>query len=158
SKQDVLSFFQGAGVAAQCLADLRQRLSMDARSVNKFELVRTVLTRLNQDGEATLRERREILKRIVEFEDFSVCWENERLAAQGLVQRIRHVVGVKDSFTRMKDERERERAEHKRAQEVRAAEIAKRASMRNAIKTDLFSLFSEPNPWKRGKRLEGVLN
>jgi len=95
---------------------------------------------------------------VVEFEDFSVCWDNVRLEAQGLVQQVRHVVGVKDSFTRMRDERERERAEHKRAQEERAAELAKCTNQRTAIKTDLFALFAEANPWKRGKLLEAVLN
>jgi hypothetical protein len=117
-----------------------------------------VLTKLNEDGEKSLRERREVLKRVVEFEDFSVCWDNVRLEAQGLVQQVRHVVGVKDSFTRMNDERERERAEHKRGQDTRIAELAQRAKMRTAIKTELFALFAETNPWKRGKLLEAALN
>src|SRR5688572_15529653 len=79
SKNDVLVFFQGAGVPAQHLGDLRVRLANDRQSINKFDLVRTVLTRLNEDGERALRERREVVKRVVEFEDFSACWDNDRL-------------------------------------------------------------------------------
>jgi len=69
----------------------------------------TVLTRLNDKAETTLRERREIIKRITEFENFSSCWDADRLKAKGLVSQIRQVVNVKDSFTRMDQERDAER-------------------------------------------------
>ena len=111
SKKAVLLFLQGAGVGSDLLADLWHRVEQDKSSINKYEIVRTTLTRLNQRGEATLRERREILKRVTEFEDFSVCWHDDQLKAKGLVGEVRRVVGVKDSFTRMKQERERERHE-----------------------------------------------
>ena len=55
-------------------------------------MVRTTLTRLNERGEAALRERREILKRVTEFEDFSTCWPNDQLKAKGLVAEIRRVI------------------------------------------------------------------
>ena len=126
--------------------------------MNKFDLVRTILTRLNQDGDASLRERREVVKRVVEFEDFSVCWESDRLAAEGLVERVRRVVGVKDAFARMAAERDRERSEKSRASDARAADLAKRNIERTTIKNDLFALFAEPDAWKRGKSLESVLN
>jgi restriction system protein len=158
SKKDVLMFFRGAGVSQTHLAELAQQVSQSPASVNKFDMVRTVLARLNAAGESELRARREVLKRVVEFEDFSGCWENDRLEAQGLVHRIRTVVNVKDSFTRMKDELERERAEHRREHEKRAAEHTKREAAREEIKRDLFALFAESNPWRRGKQLEAVLN
>src|SRR6185369_8180627 len=71
---------------------------------NKFAIARTVLTKLNEDGESALGVRREVLKRVVEFEDFSACWSGDQLEVQGLVHRIRHIVGVKDSFPRMQTE------------------------------------------------------
>src|SRR5216684_1549155 len=108
SKRDVLVFFKGAGVASAATADFAQRVATDKDSVNKYEIVREVLVRLNDKGEATLRERREVLKRVVEFEDFSTCWPNDQLKAKGLVAEIRRVVGVKDAFTRMSLEREDE--------------------------------------------------
>jgi len=90
-------------------ADLRQKLATDRNSVNKYEIVREVLIRLNDKGEASLRERREVLKRVVEFENFSTCWPSDQLKAKGLVAEIRSVVDVKDSFGRMRQEQEAER-------------------------------------------------
>ncbi len=158
SKQDVLTFFRGAGIAPEYTNDLTERLAKDKANINKYEITRTVLTRLNDKGESTLRERREIIKRITEFENFSSCWNADRLKAKGLVAEIRQVVNVKDSFTRMDQERDAERkkrqAEHLAKQE--AAEAAKIQT--ESIKKEFYSLFSETNPIKRGKALEGVLN
>jgi restriction system protein len=96
SKKDVLLFFKGAGVNSTLTNDLSVQLKMDKASINKYEIARTVLTRLNEKGEATLRERREVLKRITEFEDFSTCWPKDQLEAKGLVAEIRRVINVKD--------------------------------------------------------------
>lgn len=73
-------------------------------------IVRTVLDRLNAKGKPSLLERREILKRVTEFEDFSTCWASDQLKAKGLVAEVSRVIGVKDSFTRMKQAQENERA------------------------------------------------
>ena len=51
SKNDVLVFFKGAGVPAGMTADFRQKLATDRNSVNKYEIVREVLVRLNDKGE-----------------------------------------------------------------------------------------------------------
>jgi restriction system protein len=67
SKKDLLLFFRGARVPETMLADLGQQLSTAANDINKFEIARTTLRRLNERGEATLRERRELLKRVVEL-------------------------------------------------------------------------------------------
>jgi hypothetical protein len=58
------------------------------------------------------------VKRVTEFEDFTTCWPSDQLKAEGLVARVRQVVNVRDSFTRMKQERDGERQE--RLQTVRA--------------------------------------
>jgi restriction system protein len=89
-------------VGDSVLSDLEARLRKDRNSINKYEIVRTVLERLNSKGEPALRERREILRRVTEFEDFSTCWPSDQLKAKGLVGEISRVIGVKDSFTRMK--------------------------------------------------------
>ena len=115
SKRDVLLFFRGAGIRESMLRDLYQRLKEDASSVNKFDMVRTLLARLNEAGDAALGERRVLLQRVHDFEEFSTCWENDRLEAQGLVGQIRQVVNVKDSFTRMRQEREEEARKHREA-------------------------------------------
>lgn len=109
SKKDVLLFFRGAGVSHSLTEDLWKCVETNRRSISKYEIVRTVLTKLNDRGESALRERRVILKRVVEFEDFSTCWPDDHLKAKGLVSEIQRVVNVKDSFTRMHQERESER-------------------------------------------------
>ena len=88
AKRDVLLFFKGSGVADSVRADLEEQLRKDRHSINKYEIVRTVLDRLNAKGEPALRERREILRRVTEFEDFSTCWPDDQLKAKGLVAEI----------------------------------------------------------------------
>lgn len=160
SKRDVLLFFQGAGVERKSINDLLLRVEQDRESINKYDIARTVLSRLNGAGETTLRERREVLKRIVEFEDFSTCWPNDQLKAKGLVAEIRRVVNVKDAFTRMHQERESERQRRQEKEKARLAiQLQKQAEL-DSIKSELFALFGMPSSQnqKRGKMLEGILN
>ena len=61
---------------------------------------------MNEGGEAMLGARRELLKRVTEFEDFSRCYESDVMKAKGCVAEISRVINVKDSFTRMAQERD----------------------------------------------------
>lgn len=158
SKNDVLVFFKGAGVSARMTADFRQKLATDRSSVNKYEIVREVLVRLNDTGEASLRERREVLKRVIEFEDFSTCWPTDQLKAKGLVAEIRRVVDVKDSFGRMRQEQEAERKKRLDDEKKKVAAQNARKEKLEQVKRDLYSLFGQTNPQQRGKQLEDVLN
>ena len=158
SKRDVLIFFQGAGIGVSTISDLDKQLRNDPKSINKFDMVRRVLTRLNEAGDATLKVRRELLKRVVEFEDFSTCWPEDRLEAQGLVSQIRSVINVKDSFTRMRQEREAE-ANKNRENIRRGAEALKQNREKLAsIREDFNHLFAMDDAHKRGRLLERVLN
>jgi len=159
SKNDVLLFFRGAGTADALMADLQAKLVRDRSAVNKYELARSIIERLNAKGDACLRQRRELLKRVSEFEDFSTCWPNDQLKAKGLVGEVQRVINVKDSFTRMSKEREAERAERVRAAErQRQQEDRKRAQLQEA-KNDLYALFSlEDKPQERGILLEKAIN
>jgi len=138
--------------------DLVRRLNQDKESIGKYEMARKVLTRLNEKQEKSLRERREVLKRIIEWEDFSSCWPNDRLKAQGLVAQIRSVVNVKDSFTRMNLEREEEARRRREELEKRQQLEQQRRHALQQVKRDLFALFNEKNPQLRGKASEKVLN
>jgi hypothetical protein len=157
-KADVILFFRGAGVGRSITDDLEERLNRDRSSLGKHEIARTVLTRLNEKGEASLRERREVLKRVAEWEDFSTCWPNDRLKAQGLVAQIRKVVNIKDSFTKMKLEKEAQERKHRQAQEEKSKREHERKTVLAKIGTDLSRLFGMANSQQRGKALEGVLN
>lgn len=159
SKKDVLLFFRGAGIADAITSDIAAKLAATPKEVNKYEMVRTVLERLNSKGESTLRERREVLKRVVEFASFDSCWPDDQLKAKGLVATVREVVHQKDAFTRMDNAREQER--QIRIEENQRAVNAKRerASRIEAAKTSLYALFaSSSTPQQRGKQLESALN
>ncbi len=158
SKQNVLTFFKGAGVDPRLMSGVTRKVNEDKDSITKYEIVRTLLEKLNEKGDATLAARREVLRRIVEFEDFSTCWPDDRLKAQGLVAQIRQVVNVKDSFTRMREELEREQRERRAEQEAKLRQDQQRREALAAVKADLFALFGEPQPHRRGKKLESVLN
>lgn len=159
SKRDVLLFLQGAGVAQEDLAEATRIVTTSSDSINKYEIVRNALTKLNARGDSGLAPRREVIKRVVEFENFSTCWPNDQLKARGLVASLRDVVNVKDSFTRMKQERDAEREQvlaTQRAKQVSAAE--KRAKVGDVSKR-LSALFAmDDKPQERGKLLEAVLN
>ncbi|MGA2585770.1 MAG: restriction endonuclease [Candidatus Aminicenantales bacterium] len=158
SKKDVLVFFQGAGVPNKMLAEFERKLATDRSSLNKYGIVRDVLVLLNAKGEATLRERREVLKRVVEYEDFSACWPSDQLKAKGLVAEIRHVVNVKDSFSRMRQEKEAEQKKRVDEEKKRALAFQERKAKLEKVKKDFYALFGESNPQQRGKKLEDVLN
>lgn len=158
AKRDVLMFFKGSGVRDSVRADLETQLRIDRGSINKYEIVRVVLERLNAKGEPALRERREILRRVTEFEDFSTCWPSDQLKAKGLVAEISRVIGVKDSFTRMKQAQEEERKLRVVEQQQKAHLAAERRTAIDSVRTELGRLFGETDAVKRGKALEGVLN
>jgi restriction system protein len=158
SKRDVLTFFRGAGVASSMLSDLEKKLQADRNSLNKYDIVRTVVERLNASGEPALRERREVLRRVTEFEDFSTCWPDDQLKAKGLVGEISRVIGVKDSFTRMKQAQEEERKQRLAERQAKAQSAADQKKKLESIRVELGRLFAEADPHKRGKALEGVLN
>lgn len=81
------------------MVSVATQLRTDAKSVNKYQIARHVLEALNARGDSGLAARREVIKRIVEFEEFSACWPADQLKAKGLIAEIRKVVNVKASFT-----------------------------------------------------------
>lgn len=158
SKRGVLLFFRGAGVEPSLVEDLEHQLAAEPYDVNKYELARTVLIRLNQQGEKALKVRREVLKRVTEFDSFASCWPNDQLRAKGAVAEVRHLVNVKDSFTRMSQEREREADLRRREYEARLQELKRWKQELQSISFELGRLFSSSNPQSRGKKLEEILN
>ena len=158
SKRDVFTFFRGAGVENSLVSDIWNQWSNNRDSINKFDIARTALERLNEGGDKYLRERREVVKRVVEFDDFSTCYENDRLEAQGLVSQIRAVVNVKDSFTRISQEREAEARKYREAQRVETEALKQKREQLATIRDDLFHLFAVKDAHERGRLLEGVLN
>ena len=134
------------------------KLSIKTKSISKFTIAREILERLNAKKDNHLRELREVVRRVTEFEDFSTCWPGDQLKAKGLIAEVRRVVDVKDAFTRMRMERETEANRVKAATGLKIRAVQQRKEKIQAISQDFFALFSEADAHKRGKALEGVLN
>ena len=158
SKRDVFTFFHGAGVRRDFTSDLREQLKADHDSINKFDIARSVLTRINEDGDRSLSARRKLIQNVTEFEDFSLCWPNQQLEAKGLVSDVQDVVNKKDTFTRLNLERQAEALKRSEASRVQVEEAQQRREVFDEIKRDLSGLFTVTNPQKRGSMLEDVLN
>ena len=153
-----LTFFKGAGVSLEILAPHTEALKNDKESFNKYVVTSEILEKINEHDDRAIRERRELIKRITEFQDFSVCWDNDRAAAIGLVSQIRDIVNVKDSFTRMRQEKDEERNKRVEIERHAAQKKADRGNEITKIKQDLYALFDEGSAQTRGKKLETVLN
>ena len=132
--------------------------TQNKEEISKYEIERTVLARVNAAGERGLGVRRELLKRVGEFEEYSACWPEDQLKAKGLVAEIRKVVDVKDLFIRMKQEKEVDRRKHQAEHQARINAIREQQEEMDAIRRDLFSLFAMSDANKRGILLESVLN
>lgn len=158
-KKAVVLFLQGAGVAEDDLAEVAQVVRADPNSINKFEIVRKVLTKVNARGDSGLRPRREIIKRVTEFERFETCWPEDQLKAKGLVASVREAINVKDSFTRMRQERDTEREQVLARQRVEQTAASEKRLAIEDVGKRLFALFAmDDKPQERGKLLEAVLN
>ncbi|MEH1803115.1 MAG: restriction endonuclease [Nostoc sp.] len=162
SKKDVLIFFSSAGVSKKTLEDVSEKVDKDTNSINKYEIARTILVRLNEAGDDVLRERREIVKRVAEFEDFSRCWPNDQIAAMGLVAKVREMINSKDSFTRMQQyfnlKVEEDNKKRQSQEQARVDDLKHKRQKRQELRSELIALYQETNPHKRGKKLEPVLN
>jgi restriction endonuclease Mrr len=157
-KIEVFLFFEGAGVPTKLMQSLRQQWQQDKSSITKYDITQQVLTKLNQDDEKYITERREIIKRVVQFESFLSCWPEDQFKARGLVAEIQKVVNVKDTFTRIAQERESEQKSRIAQKQAEIEKISKKKEEIAKVKSELFSLFAEKNRQKRGKALEKVLN
>ncbi|MCH6162626.1 restriction endonuclease [Streptomyces marispadix] len=158
SKVSVLDFLRSAGVDEQLLAGLRRRVRQDRDSISKYAIARDVLRQLNERGDRGLGVRREVLRRVTEFEDFATCWPDDQLKAEGLVAKIRKVVDVKDSFTRMRLQQEEERKRGQSERQARQQQAAQRRQRYATLRAELSALFSMPDPHERGVALEALLN
>ena len=121
-------------------------------------MARDVITRLLDGSDRYLRQLRQVVRQVEEFEDFSRCWAKDQLPAKGLVAEVRRVRNVKDSFTRLQQQREAEECQRRMEREQDALASQERRQLIGEVLRDVTALFGERNPARRGKALEGVLN
>ena len=132
-KQNVV-MFRGCGVDRAFLAGIDRRIDGEPR-FSRYHITREILAYLNERGDPGLGPRREVLKRVSEFDDFSSCYPDNQMKARGAVATVAQLVNKKDSFTRMRDERELQRHHDARRAETgkRDAERARREQIKNDL-------------------------
>jgi hypothetical protein len=157
SRLDVVLFFQGCGVDRAFLTSLADRVRADL-GFSKYHVTKEVLTFLNEQDDAGLGQRRQVLRRVSEFDDFGSCYPDNQLKAKGAVAIVSELINKKDSFTRLQQAHEAEQKKQQDAGQRQAAEVAAKRQAIAQVKTDLFALFGDTNPQHRGKALEDVLN
>lgn len=157
AKKDVVLFFRNSGVPSALLVPFEARISSDP-TFSKYAITRELLTLLNDAGDKYLGQRRQLLKRIAEFEEFSSCYPDNVLKAKGAVAAVAQLVNKKDSFTRLANERDDEQRRHRAAQADVQRERQQRAHQKEKLKRQLSELFGMRDPHKRGKALEVVMN
>jgi len=158
-KNDVLLFLRGAGVPVDDLAAMTARVCADRTSVSKYDIVRHVLEKTNRRGDSGLTARRKVIKRVVEFEEFSMCWEGDVYKAKAEGGDLARVVNVKDSFTRMNQQRKAAQAEVTANARAEREAVAERRRKIGEVRDRLNALFGmDAEPHKRGNLLEGVMD
>ena len=111
-------------MTASMTINIDEELADNPKALNKYDMTRRLLTQ--HRGDAALSIRRQLVRRVVEFEDFSRCYENKRATGARVGREIQlEVVNIKDSFTRMNQARE---AAEQKAHTVHAARLGARKS------------------------------
>jgi restriction system protein len=159
SKRDVVTLFRGAGLQHPQLAEYERLIAVDRESLRKTEMAHTLLKIANEiPTDEGLKIRREILKAVVDFNNFEACYNDKVLAAKGAVAKVRELVHEKDAFTRMEIERDRERSARIAKEHSKVEEARRKAEAREDIKRRLFALFTLADEYERGRLFESVLN
>ncbi len=133
SKREVVLFFQGCGVDRKYLSVIQRRIDTD-KGYSKYHTTRDVLTYVNEVGDARLGQRRQVMKRITEWDDFSSCYPDNQLKAQGAVALVRQLVNKKDSFTRIQQQHDEELRKHRDAKNAELSAAAEKRRQLQAVR------------------------
>ena len=86
SKRDVVTFFRSAGLEHPQLHEYEQQIKVDRDTLRKTEMAHTLLRIANEiPTDAGLKIRREILKAVVDFNNFEAVFPDKALAAKDAV-------------------------------------------------------------------------
>lgn len=160
SKQAALDLFRNAGVPDGLFRDFQDQLQRDKDRVKKPIMARTILQRMNDAGDApnAIRMRRELVRRVVEWKDYTTCPPNCDAIARGAVAAVQEVVGKYDFLTEIRQDRDRRVSEHMHKVEVEREAHARRVTEWQSIKTDFAKCFGCADPHERGRAFEKVMN
>lgn len=159
TKKDLLSFFKNVGTPMSLLNKYYSIVNSDPTQISKKDITREVLEHLNSsNSNEYLGIRRKLLQRIVDFNAFNTCYENDIDAAKARIYEIKQLVSLKDSVTKQEQFIENERNEKIKAKQQQFSRLTISKERFNAILNDFNKLFTISNPQLRGKALETVLN
>jgi restriction system protein len=159
-KQQVISFFRNAGVPDNLLNDYEEQLQRDKSSVKKPIMIRTILHRMNDSGDKAeaIRMRREVVRRVIEWKDFSTCQPDCQDLARGAIAAVCDIVGKYDFLTEIRNERERQQGAQIREEHKRREEIARQRTAWEAAKTAFMACFGIAEHSQRGRAFEAAMN
>jgi restriction system protein len=154
-RKAILLFFKTSQIPDEITDDIKERIAKNEGSLSKYMMIRTILYRLNNNKEnAFLRERYEILKRLIEFEDFNICWPDTVDKAKGLIDQLKEQDiknnWLKDMETTLMIKRIRDLDDETPAHQVKI--------QRTFLRDDLLKALSEQDERKRGKDLVDIFN
>ena len=158
SKRDLLIFFQSVGVPEGYLRPFYDLLNSNNSQFKKFNVTRELLRILNQQTDKMLGVRRQLLKRVIEFDSFDACFPNDKDRAKANVAEIQKIVKLKDTVTRYENYLSNEQSQKLKAQAEKADLIRKSKSQFINLRQEFSQLFSIQSPQERGRKLETVLN
>lgn len=139
SKNDVINLFLNAGLPRSKTDDLQQSLKCQPKEISKRAIAEILLHRLNEEGDALLGARRELLKRLCEFKDFSSCYPDDQLAAQGFVTKLRELVAAYDARIRAG---QREPRPHEPPRAAAACDATRPKAAREQLRRELGELLA----------------
>jgi restriction system protein len=160
AKQAVIDLFRGAGVPMSLLQDFQDQLRVNKDAVKKAILARTAIQRMNEAGDAdwAVRMRRELVRRVVEWKDYTTCPPNCGDIARGAVAAVKEIVGQYDFVTEIRQERDRLTAQNLRKVGEERQALAQKVEELDSIKTEFCRCFGLSNPQERGRAFERVMN
>ncbi len=142
------------------LTDYQEQVNRDRTSVKKPVMIRTILQRMNDAGDAPecIRMRRELVRRIVEWKNYSTCQPNCEDVARGGVAAVAEIVGKYDFLTEIRQERDRWQNERIQKEHAKRETDARRRAEWERIKNDFMSCFGISDRSLRGRTFETVMN
>ena len=153
-RKDILFFFANLHVPDEVLADIRESVSRQENSISKYMMIRTILYRLSNNKKNNfLRERYEILKRLIEFKDFDICWPNTIDKAKSIISKIENLDRENSWLKEMKKSLGQKKEKHEKQKVFNQIKIQK-----NLLSGNLLKLLSDQDGIKRSEVLAGIMN
>lgn len=159
-KRELLNFFRGAGTPESLLSEHASLLAKRPDDFKKPVVTKLLLAQISElKGNQGIAVRRQLLRRVYEFDNFDVLFSNDQLPAKALVSDIRKRVNEIDAVRRAQRDSDVRSTQRMSESEDLARRKRERRFERDAFTKRLAALFSATaTPQERGRELEEILN